>query len=97
MGQHARHRRRRRRRLTRLKHAPGQDIVQYGYGSVTRLLLEHGLLDELRLWVHPLIVGTGSPGDLLFGEAPATHFELIDATPLSDGNVILSYETERAL
>ena len=58
---------------------------------------QHDLLDELRLWVHPLILGTGSPSDLLFGEAPATHFELIDATPLSDGNVILSYATRRQI
>ena len=65
--------------------------MQYGFGSVTRLLLEHDLLDELRLWVHPLILGTGRPSDLLFGAAPVTHFELTDATPLSNGNVVLSY------
>ena len=79
--------------ITRLKQAPGKDIVQYGFGAVSRLLLEHGLLDELRLWVHPLIVGAGSPSDLLFGAAPAVGFELTDATTLSDGIVILSYRT----
>jgi len=83
--------------ITRLKQAPGKDIVQYGFGPVSRLLLEHGLLDELRLWVHPLIVGTGSPSDLLFGEVPAIAFNLIDATALSDGIVALSYETDRTL
>jgi dihydrofolate reductase len=51
--------------ITRLKEAPGQDIVQYGYGAVSRLMLEHGLLDELRLWVHPLIVGAGRPSVIL--------------------------------
>ena len=56
--------------IARLKEAPGKDIVQYGFGAVSRLLLQHGLLDELRLWVHPLILGRGSIGDLLFGEAP---------------------------
>jgi len=35
--------------ITRLKQAAGKDIVQYGFGAVSRLLLEHGLLDELRL------------------------------------------------
>jgi dihydrofolate reductase len=83
--------------VTRLKQAPGKDIVQYGYGRVSRLLLEHGLLDELRLWVHPLILGSGGPGDLLFGESPAVGFELADATPLSDGIVVLSYRTDKAL
>ena len=83
--------------IARLKEAPGKDIVQYGFGAVTRLLLEHGLLDELRLWVHPLIVGDGSPSDLLFGAAPAVGFELADATTLGDGIVILSYRTEGRL
>jgi dihydrofolate reductase len=81
----------------RLKEAPGKDIVQYGYGAVSRLLLQHNLLDELRLWLHPLILGSGSPTDLLFGEAPAVGFRLTDATPLSDGIVILSYQTAETL
>jgi dihydrofolate reductase len=83
--------------VTKLKHAPGKDIVQYGFGAVSRLLLEHSLLDELRLWVHPLILGSGSPADLLFGEAPAVGFRLADATTLSDGTVILSYQTDKTL
>jgi dihydrofolate reductase len=83
--------------IARLKQGPGKDIVQYGYGSVSRLMLEHGLLDELRLWVHPLIVGSGSPSDLLFGRAPAVGFELADVTTLSDGIVILSYRTDKPL
>jgi dihydrofolate reductase len=83
--------------ITRLKEAPGRDIVQYGFGPVSRLLLEHGLLDELRLWVHPLIVGEGAPGDLLFGSVPAIGFELTDTTPLSNGIVILGYATDKPL
>jgi dihydrofolate reductase len=83
--------------ITRLKEAPGKDIVQYGFGVVSRLMLEHGLLDELRLWVHPLIVGAAEPGDLLFGAAPAIGFELTDTTTLSNGIVILSYETGKRL
>ena len=73
--------------ITRLKQAPGKNIVQYGFGAVSRLLLEHGLLDELRLWVHPLIVGAGRPSDLLFGTAPAVGFNLTGTTSLSDGVV----------
>lgn len=79
--------------ITRLKEAPGNDIVQYGFGAVSRLLLEHDLLDELRLWVHPLILGAGSPGDLLFGAAPTVGFNLTDSTTLSDGSILLRYET----
>jgi len=45
--------------VDRLKRAPGNDIVQYGYGPVTGTLIEHGLLDEPRLWLHPILVGKG--------------------------------------
>ena len=84
-------------RIRQLKQESTQDIVQYGYGPVTRLMLEDGLLDELRLWVHPLILGRGSPSDLMFGESPAVGFHLTDATPLNSGIVILSYRTDEIL
>jgi riboflavin biosynthesis pyrimidine reductase len=58
---------------------------------VTDLLLTHGLLDELRLWVHPFMVGSGKPSDLLFRPERAGHFELADATALTSGNVVLTY------
>ena len=83
--------------IGRLKLTDGMDIVQYGFGSVSRLLIEHGLLDELRLWIHPLIVGKGDLGDLLFGELPAVAFNLVETTALSNGIVVLNYETERTL
>jgi dihydrofolate reductase len=84
-------------RVRRLKDEYDRDIVQYGFGPVSRLLLEHGLLDELRLWVHPLILGRGSPSDLLFGPVPAVGFELTGVTALSDGLVVLNYRTDRLL
>jgi dihydrofolate reductase len=80
--------------LRRLKEAPGENIVQYGFGPLTRLMLEHGMLDELRLWFHPLILGRGEAADLLFGSAPTTRFHLTDSTTLSNGIVILAYETD---
>jgi dihydrofolate reductase len=83
--------------VERLKAAEGENIVQYGFGVVTRLLLERGLLDELRLWFHPLILGRGEPADLLFGAVPTTIFRLVDTTALENGIVILSYETEKQL
>jgi dihydrofolate reductase len=78
-------------RLRRLKEEPGLDIVQYGFGAVSTLLMEHGLLDELRLWIHPLFVGKGSAEDVLFPKGPPTHFELTDVTALESSMVIVSY------
>jgi dihydrofolate reductase len=84
-------------RIRQLKEKSAKDIVQYGFGPVSRLLLEHGMLDELRLWFHPLILGRGEPSDLLFGPAPAVGFHLADVTTLSNGIAILSYRTDGPL
>ncbi len=68
-----------------------QDIVQYGFGAISTLLMEHSLLDELRLWIHPLFVGKGSTDDVLFPKAPPTQFELTDTTILKNSMAILTY------
>lgn len=77
--------------LRRLKESPGENIVQYGYGPLTRTLLEHGLLDELRLWMHPFLLGTGSAEDRVFRPGPTVSLELTGTTTLDSGIVILSY------
>ena len=77
--------------IARRKGKEGRNIVQYGFGSVTDLLLTHGLLDELRLWVHPFMLGSGSPNDLLFRAKRTAHFELAEVIPLTSGNVVLTY------
>ena len=78
-----------------LKEQPGKDIVQYGFGPLSHALVEHDLLDELRLWFHPLIVGKGGPDHLLYRDNRLTAFELVDTTPLANGIVILSYRVAR--
>jgi dihydrofolate reductase len=77
--------------IARRKAQDGGDIVQYGCGPVTDLLLAHGLLDELRLWVHPFMLGKGGGNDLLFRPERAGNFQLADTTPLASGNVVLTY------
>jgi RibD C-terminal domain len=59
--------------------------------GVLRTLLEAGLIDELRLWVHPLMIGRGQSSDLLFRDGTSADFELADVTRLASGIVILSY------
>jgi dihydrofolate reductase len=78
--------------IARRKAQDGANIVQYGWGPVTDLLLANGLLDELRLWVHPFMLGTGTPDDLLFRPDRAAHFELTDTIALASGNVVLTYQ-----
>jgi dihydrofolate reductase len=74
-----------------LKAQPGRDITQYGYGQVTRLLIEHGLLDELQIWLHPLLVGKSEPGDLISAMGTNARFQLADVRSHDSGLVILSY------
>ncbi|HEV8578656.1 MAG TPA: dihydrofolate reductase family protein [Thermoanaerobaculia bacterium] len=77
--------------IRKLKDQPGGDIVQYGFGPVSFALLEHGLLDEIRLWVHPFFVGSGGTNGLLFQECPTTMLDLLATETLKNGIVILSY------
>lgn len=74
-----------------LKQQPGADIVQYGFGTLSHALLAAGLLDELRLWVHPFFVGSGNSNDLLYRAGSSGTFELSDSTALDSGIVILTY------
>jgi dihydrofolate reductase len=78
--------------IARLKDQPGHDIVQYGFGQLSYALLERGLLDELRLWVHPFFVGSGNLDDLLARKCPLTELTLAGAKALSSGVVVLSYK-----
>jgi hypothetical protein len=45
----------------------GGDILKYGFGRLSHTLMAHGLLEELRLWVHAFFVGKGKEG-LMFRE-----------------------------
>jgi len=78
--------------VKRLKDQPGMNIVQYGFGRVSYALMEHGLLDELRLWMHPFFVGHGGPEDLLYRDTRLTNLRLVDTNALKSGVVILTYE-----
>jgi dihydrofolate reductase len=77
--------------VRRLKEQPGLNILQYGFGSVSRTLVEAGLLDELRLWIHPVIVGAASTADLLTSEGFGATFELEDTTAFGSGVIVATY------
>jgi dihydrofolate reductase len=77
--------------IERIKRQPGGDIVQYGFGSLSYALMQHGMLDELRLWVHPFFVGASAPDDLLSRKCPTTQLELAGAQTLKSGVVVLTY------
>jgi dihydrofolate reductase len=82
--------------IRQLKSQPGMDIVQYGFGRLSHTLMSHGLLDELRLWLHPFFLGRGGPEALLYEDCPTTMLSLVEAKPLKSGTVILSYRFDQA-
>ena len=75
--------------IAKLKRRPGQDITVLGSGELVRSLLRDGLLDELSLMVHPVILGRGRR---LFEEREDRKaLELADSKTFSTGVVYLTY------
>ena len=71
--------------VAKLKEQPGGDILKFGTGEVDRTLLEHDLIDELHLWVFPVVAGSGER--LLDGIA-TIHLKALDAAVFSSGIVV---------
>jgi dihydrofolate reductase len=75
--------------LANLKDEPGQDILLAGSGKLLHSLMEHDLVDEYRLMLHPVVVGGGKK--LFENETQTTSLTLVEAKPLASGIVILTY------
>ena len=75
--------------IRRLKAERDGVIYISGSGQLVRGLLREGLLDELHLFVHPLIIGSGKR---LFPESPEMRpLELVDVTPTTTGVLLARY------
>ncbi|HEV2067530.1 MAG TPA: dihydrofolate reductase family protein [Thermomicrobiales bacterium] len=77
-----------------LKRQAGGDVSISGSGTLVRSLLKDGLLDELRLMVHPVVVGSGKR---LFGDGlDHMPLELVESRTFSTGVVYLTYRPASA-
>jgi dihydrofolate reductase len=83
--------------LAAMKRQPGKDMILFGSGSVVTQLTAAGLIDEYRLGVCPVFLGTGQP--LLGGLPASVKLELAEARPLpsGDGSPPLSSPRRRPL
>jgi dihydrofolate reductase len=80
--------------VAELKQQDGGDILVGGSARLHHALVERGLVDEWRLMVFPIVLGSGKR---LFGEAAgATGLELVDSRPLASGSLYVTYRTASA-
>lgn len=76
--------------INSLKQQPGKDITIIGSGTLVRSLLQDDLLDELRLIIHPIVLGSGKR---LFEDGDDQKaLELVDSRTFSTGVVYLTYQ-----
>jgi dihydrofolate reductase len=80
--------------VSRLKQEQDGDIVVHGSPLLVQTLLEHDLVDELRLMVFPVVLGSGKR---LFGEtSDKKSLRLTDTKVVGDGVAILTYQPAAA-
>jgi len=78
------------REVAKLKAQQGGEIQVHGSGSLVQTLLKHDLVDSLRIWQFPVVLGTGKR---LFAEgAVPRSFRLVDAQLNTTGAVLHVYE-----
>ena len=72
-----------------LKRQPGENITILGSGALVRSLLRGGLIDELRLMVHPVLLGSGKR--LFEDGGDRQSLELVDSKTFGTGTLYLTY------
>jgi dihydrofolate reductase len=76
--------------VEKLKQEQDGDIVVHGSARLVQTLIEHDLVDELRLMVFPVVLGSGKR---LFGETSEKKpLRLVDSKVVGDGVLIVVYE-----
>ena len=75
--------------ISELKRQPGKLLAIFGSPSLTVSLLEQGVVDELRVMVHPILLGAGK--SLFTGLTDRVPLTLQTSTIFSSGNVLLCY------
>ena len=79
--------------LRQLRKEKGKDIYVMGGGELAAPLLEAGLIDEIGLNVHPVLLGAGVP--LFHHMAHQLDLELLEARPFKNGCVLVRYRVKR--
>ena len=75
-----------------LKSQDGKGIFMMGGGRLAQPLLEAGVIDEVELNIHPVLLGSGIP--LFLDMSKETGLELIDCKPFKNGCVYVTYRVK---
>ncbi len=76
--------------VSRLKQQPGKDILIFGSGDLVNTLMRHDLIDEYRLMVFPVVVGSGKR--LFRDGSDTTVLRLVETKTFGSGVVVLTYQ-----
>ena len=78
--------------VAKLKRQPGKNLFIFGSANLSSTLIRHHLIDEYRLGLAPMVLGSGTP--LFKASSEMMKVKLIEARPLKSGGVLLRYESE---
>ena len=78
--------------VSKMKRQPGKDMVIYGSGSIVSTLTQLGLIDEYRLFVNPIVLGSGKP--LFKGLKERLNLKFLNTKAFRCGVVLLHYGLE---
>ena len=76
--------------VSKLKKQPGMDMVIFGSAMLASSLMQLGLVDEYRIILQPVLLGSGSP--LFRGIGERIPLKLITAKTFGSGAILLSYQ-----
>lgn len=78
--------------VSKLKQRPGQDIMVAGSNTLVHTLMQHDLVDEYRLLVYPVVLGSGKR---LFSDANKATLKVVETKMFRSGVILLRYQPSR--
>ncbi|MEU8266671.1 dihydrofolate reductase family protein [Sphaerisporangium sp. NPDC049002] len=76
--------------IAKLKERPGGNMLIYGSAGFAQSLIRQGLIDEYRIWVHPVVLGEGRP--LFAGLKERVDLKLVETRTFDSGVCVLRYQ-----
>jgi dihydrofolate reductase len=76
--------------VQKLKSGKGKNIIVYGSGQLVSLLFQERLIDQLQLWIHPVLIGKGKK--FFKDEMEGAELKLVSVKQFSTGVVFVRYK-----